>query len=156
MRVDTARVEDIPPWLDLAGEVEFLFGPMLDDPAFHRALENNISRRTAFCVREANGPPGTALMGAILFSAKHAPSYSINWLSVAHRRRRLGVARRLVQHVFALVRPPAHISVITFGADIHAGEPARRFYEQMGFRAAQPAPAGPEGGSRQVFRRDFM
>ncbi len=156
MRVDTAQLEDIPRWLELAAEVEFLFGPMLNDPAFHRALENNIRRGTAFCVREADGPPGTALMGAILFSAKHAPSYSINWLSVAQRRRRLGVGRRLVRHVFALVRPPAHISVITFGEDIAAGQPARRFYEQMGFVAAERAPAGPEGGSRQVFRREIM
>jgi hypothetical protein len=43
--------------------------------------------------------------------------------------------------------------VTTFGGDDPAGEPARRFYEQMGFHAAEPAPNGPEGSSRQVFRR---
>lgn len=156
MDVVAARIEDIPPWLNLAAEVEFLFGPMLDDPAFHRALETNIRRHTAFCVREADGPSGTALMGAMLFSVKHAPSYSINWLSVVRRWRRAGVGRRLVQHVFGFVRPPAEISVTTFGEDDPAGRPARRFYERMGFYAVEAAPTGPEGGSRQVYRCVFM
>lgn len=39
--------------------------------------------------------------------------------------------------------------------DIAAGQPAWRFYEQLGFSAADPAPNGPDGGSRQVFRRVF-
>jgi GNAT superfamily N-acetyltransferase len=155
MRVDVAQIEDVPQWLNLAAEVEFLFGPMLNDTAFQRGLEESIRRGTAFCVREADGPPGTPLMGAILVSLTHAPHYKIRWLSVARRWRRCGVGRRLVQHVFGLAQPPAEISVVTFGADSAAGQPARRFYEQMGFYAAEAAPNGPEGGSRQIYRRHF-
>ncbi len=44
---------------------------------------------------------------------------------------------------------------ITFGDDITAGYPARRFYEEMGFHAAEVAQPGPDGGSRQVYRRHF-
>jgi hypothetical protein len=42
--------------------------------------------------------------------------------------------------------------VTTFGSDDPAGEPARRFYERLGFQAAEEAPNGPDGGSRQIFR----
>jgi hypothetical protein len=59
----------------------------------------------------------------------------------------------LVEYVFVLVTPPAEIVVTTFGADHPGGELARRFYQRLGFSAAEPAPDGPEGGSRQIFRR---
>jgi GNAT superfamily N-acetyltransferase len=154
MRVDVARCEDFPNWLDLASEVEPLFGPLVTDPRFHRALRKNIERGTAFCVREDDGPPGTSLMGGLLFSPK-PPKYEIGWLAVAQKWRRHGVGRLLVEHAFALVQPPAEMVVTTFGDDVEAGRPARTFYEQLGFEPAEVAPLGPEGGSRQMYRRVF-
>jgi ribosomal protein S18 acetylase RimI-like enzyme len=156
MQIALAQSADIPAWLDLAVEVEPLFGPMVADPAFHAALERNIARQTAFCIREHDGPLGVPLMGALLFSATHAPHYTIGWLAVAQRWRRQGVAQMLVEHCFRLIQPPAELSVVTFGADNLAGRPARRFYERMGFEVAEAVPNGPEGGTRQVFRRQFV
>ena len=78
--VVVAHPEDIPAWLILATEVEPLFGPMVNDPSFHRALHKNIGRGTAFCVREADEPPGVPLLGALLFSPK-LPFYTIGWLA---------------------------------------------------------------------------
>ena len=156
MQIVLAQPADIPAWLDLAAEVESLFGPMVADPGFHAALERNIARQTAFCIREQDGAPGVPLMGVLLFSATHAPHYTIGWLAVAQRWRRQGVAQMLVEHCFRLIQPPAELSVVTFGADNLAGSPARRFYERMGFEAAEVAPNGPEGGTRQVFRRQFV
>jgi GNAT superfamily N-acetyltransferase len=150
--VVTARPEDIPAWLALAEEVEPLFGPMVDDPAFHRALWRNVDRGTAFCVREGDGPPGAPLLGGLLFSPK-PPVYTIGWLAVTERCRRRGIGHRLVEHVLGLAEPPAEFVVTTFGADHPEGEPARRFYARMGFRPAEAAPDGPNGGSRQIFRR---
>jgi GNAT superfamily N-acetyltransferase len=150
--VRTAQPEDIPAWLDLAAEVEPLFGPMVDDPAFHRALERNVARGTAFCVREADGPPGAPLLGGLLFSPK-PPRYTIGWLAVTGSYRRRGIGRQLIAHVLCLVEAPAEVVVTTFGEGCPAGEPARRFYVRMGFHAAERAPDGPEGGSRQVFRQ---
>jgi hypothetical protein len=60
-----------------------------------------------------------------------------------------------VEHVFGVVQPPAVLSVVTFGEDVAEGLPARRFYERLGFRPAEAAPKGPEGGTRQVYRREF-
>jgi GNAT superfamily N-acetyltransferase len=150
-----AQAADISAWLDLAAEVEDLFGPMVADPAFHSALERAIQRQTAFCIREQAGTPGTPLAGALLFSATRAPDYRIGWLAVAQRWRRSGIAQALVEHCFGLIQPPAELSVITFGEDNLAGRPARRFYEHMGFHSAEAAPNGPEGGTRRVYRRRF-
>ena len=155
MRVECATIDDIPGWLRLAAEVEVLFGPMIGDLGFHDFLERSISRRTALCVREHDGPPGSALMGGLAFSVR-PPVYRIGWLSVAARWRRAGVGRVLVAHVLECVRPPAEVVVTTFGYDVEAGRPAREFYAALGFQPAEPAPSGPEGGSRQIFRRVFQ
>jgi ribosomal protein S18 acetylase RimI-like enzyme len=89
---------DLPAWLALAAEVEPLFGPLVADPGFRAALARNMARQTAFCIREHDGAPGTPLMGGLLFSATHAPSYRIGWLAVHQRWRRQRVARTLIEH----------------------------------------------------------
>lgn len=154
MHVAIAERQDNAGFLSLAAEVEHLFGPMVNEPHFLDSLRRNIARGTAFCVREKGGPPGAPLMGGLLFSAK-PPVYTIGWLVVAERHRHTGVGTLLVEHAVGLVRPPAEMVVTTFGADVDEGRPARRFYERLGFRPAEMAPPGPEGGSRQVYRRTF-
>lgn len=153
MRVVEATKADIAGWSELAAEVEYLFGPMVDDPKFRQALENNIHRQSAFCVRENDGPPGSGLLGGLLFSPAHAPKYRIGWLSVASRARNRGIASALLHHVLDKLEVPAEISVTTFGEDIPDGRPARGLYQKFGFiPLEEPVPNGPEGGSRQRFR----
>jgi GNAT superfamily N-acetyltransferase len=152
VRVAVAQAEDLPAWLRLAAGVEPLFGPLVGEPRFEEALQRNIERGTAYCVREDNGPPGTPLQGGLLFSPK-PPKYTIGWLAVAERWRRRGVGRALVEYVVALVQPPAKLVVTTFGPGNRTGMAARAFYEQMGFEPAGAAPDGPDGSPRQFFRR---
>jgi GNAT superfamily N-acetyltransferase len=155
MRVASAGYRDIARWLELAAEVEDLFGPLLDDPAFYHALLANIERGTAFCVRAGDGPPGAPLLGGLLFSPAHAaqPEARIGWLAVSEASRRRGVGQLLVEHVLDLVAPSG-VWVVTFGDDDGAAaRAARRFYERLGFSPAEMAPPGPDGGARQVFRR---
>ena len=152
MQVQLATSADIPRWLELAAEVEFLFGPMVDQPNFQAALRKNIDRDSAYCVREQDGSPGTALMGGLLFSSK-PPRYEIGWLSVAEMWRQKGVATVLLEHVFTLINPRAELFVKTFGADNPDGLPARKFYEKLGFQPFEESPPGPEGGSREILRR---
>lgn len=156
--VATATYRDVARWLDLAAEVEPLFGPMLDDPEFYRVLLRVIERQTAFCVREENGVPGAPLRGGLLYSPSRPDrlEHRIIWLAVTAQARRMGVGRRLVEHTCGLVTPPATLAVITFGEDNVPGRPARRLYERLGFLPQEAAPRGPEGGSRQVFRRTFL
>lgn len=151
LEIVVAQQEDISAWLELAREVEPLFGPMVREPSFLRALQKNIDRGTAFCIRQADGPPGAPLMGGLLFSPK-PPRYTIGWLAVAHSHRRQGIGEKLVRYVLALAEAPAEFVVTTFGKDHPGGEAARCFYEKLGFSPAESAPPGPEGGSRQIFR----
>ncbi|KIL37911.1 hypothetical protein SD70_30010 [Gordoniibacillus kamchatkensis] len=153
MKVVHATKDDIAGWLELVSEVEYLFGPMVDDPQFIQALEKNIHRQSAFCARETDGPPGIRLLGGVLFSSSNAPNYYIRWLSVSSQARNRGVATALLTHVLKLVAAPAAVSVITFGDDIPDGAPARRFYGKFGFvPLEEQVPNGPEGGSRQKFK----
>lgn len=153
-QIVAAQPQDCAAWLELAREVEPLFGPMVNDPGFHRALENNIARGTAYCIRVENGAADSPLVGGLLFSPK-PPTYKIGWLAVSQNYRGQQIGTKLVAHVIQLVQPPAQLVVTTFGADIAGGQAARRLYTRMGFIPAEQAPNGPEGGSRQVFRRTF-
>ena len=152
MKVQIAIPADIPGWLALASEVEFLFGPMIDQPEFHNALRKNIDRGSAYCVREHDQPAGAPLMGGLFLSFR-PPTYHIRWMSVAAQYRREGVGTTLLAHIFDLIKPPAEIYVTTFGADNPEGQPARHFYKKMGFGFFENAPPGPEGGSRETFRK---
>jgi GNAT superfamily N-acetyltransferase len=154
MEVVRASMGDIPAWVDLAAEVEPLFGPLVGHEGFMRALERSIARGSATCVRVDDGPPGSALMGGLLFSS-HPPSYQIGWLAVAQVWRRKGVGRLLVDHALRLVAPPAEVSVVTFGQGVPGGAAARAFYADLGFVPCEPAEVGPNGQPRQVYRRTF-
>lgn len=151
MDVQVAATVDRPGLLDLAAEAEPLFGPMLDDPAFHQAISRNLARRTAFCVREGDAGPGAPLLGAILYTPRPGGG-EIGWLVVANRARRRGIGRELVEHVVGLVRRPGELTVMSFGSDTIAGQPARALFMHVGFQPAGRAPRGPEGGSRELFR----
>lgn len=151
MRVVVACEEDVAAWIDLAAEVEPLFGPMIDDPYFYQALYRNIGRGSAYCVREGDGLPGMPLLGGLLLSS-HPPEYRIGWLAVRGDSRRRGVGRRLVEHALALVQPPAEVSVVTFVASAPPGAAARSFYTRLGFSPAELVSSGPDGQPRQVFR----
>jgi GNAT superfamily N-acetyltransferase len=147
--VVVATEADFMPWRALAAEVEPLFGPLVGDPSFEGALARCIARGDALCLRE--GAEGSPLLGGLLFSRK-PPVYTLAWLAVAARGRRRGVGRLLVLHSLSLVLPPAEVVVTTFGPDIPEGEPARRFYEAMGFLPGEPAPDGPDGTTHRIYR----
>lgn len=152
MRICRAQREDLTPWLDLAAEVEPLFGPMVEDPVFQRALSRTISRGTAYCIREGDGSAGARLLAGLLLSPR-PPVYRIGWLVVATSHRRSGLGSALVEHVVREIPPPAELVVITFGPRVRGGEPARRFYTRTGFTPAETVESGPSGTPRQAFRR---
>lgn len=154
MKVQTATETDFDAWLDLAQEVEPLFGPMVAEPTFHAALRGHIERETALCVRRADGSPGAPLLAGILIS-RRPPDCRIDWLAVASRARGRGLGSLLLAHSLALMPRPSTVSVVTFGSDNPAGVAARRLYERYGFVAAEMTDPGPEGESRQLFRLEL-
>lgn len=150
MIVRLAEEQDLSGILGLAAQVEHWFGPMVGDPGFHRAVEEHIRRATALVA--VSGPD---VLGGLLFDSQ-APNYHIDWLVISEKHRGRGVGRALMADATRrFVRGPGSIEVITFGAD-HPGAVAggaRDFYERLGFSPAEAADPGPEGGSRQVYRR---
>jgi GNAT superfamily N-acetyltransferase len=151
MIIRLADEQDVPGFLDLAGQVEHWFGPMVHDPGFCAAVGKHIRRAMALVA--VGG--GADLLGGLLFGAK-PPVYQVHWLVVSGRARRQGVGRALMAEAMRrFVTGPGVVEVVTFGADhpgaVTAG--ARVFYERLGFTPAEAAGPGPEGGSRQVFRK---
>jgi GNAT superfamily N-acetyltransferase len=151
MIVTVAQTTDVTGYLALATQVEHWFGPMVNDPGFHHALDNNIRRGTAMCVHR---PDETGLRGGILFSIR-PPICRINWLVVAQSDRGTGVGRALVTEAVRQLDSPGLVEVVTFSHDHPAAVPsgARSFYERLGFTPANPAAPGPDGTPRQWYRK---
>ncbi|MFI5658822.1 GNAT family N-acetyltransferase [Streptomyces sp. NPDC051684] len=151
MIVRLAQERDFPSFLALAAQVEHWFGPMVEEPGFHDAVKDHIRRSMALVAVSA----GPGILGGLLFGAK-APVFHVNWLVVSEEGRGNGVGRALMDAASRkFVRGPGTIEVVTFGAD-HPGavsSGARVFYESLGFTPAETAAPGPEGGSRQIYRR---
>jgi GNAT superfamily N-acetyltransferase len=152
MEAHVAERADFGPWLELATEVEPLFGPMAHDPVFQRALSRSIARGTAYCIREHDGGMGSRLVAGLLLSPR-PPIYRISWLVVTASERRSGLGRAVLNRALAGIEPPAEILVITFGSDVPGGESARSFYQKMGFTPGEMSESAPNGASRQVFRK---
>ena len=129
---------DLQGWLELARELEPLFGPMVEDPAFLEGLGDVLRTGHAWCV------PGGAkrLAGAIAIDPREN---SIIWLGVGDRWRKRGYGRALLQCALKSLRPDRPVSVQTFAAGIGEGGPARALYRGFGFedqQAAAPTPTG--------------
>ena len=129
--------------MELAKEVEPLFGPM---PDFRRYATRGVARGTALVVRSGEG----AVLGAALLSQEF-PKRTIRWLAVRKSARRLGVGARLVREILHRWPPPGDIHVVTFGPDVEGGVPARRMYERFGFRPGRHMEPAADGTSRQEF-----
>ncbi|MCX5205519.1 GNAT family N-acetyltransferase [Streptomyces sp. NBC_00237] len=151
MIVRRAQECDFPGFLALAGQVEHWFGPMVEEPGFHDAVHAHL-RRSMALVAET---PEAGIVGGLLFGAE-PPVHHVHWLVVAEAGRGKGVGRALMAGATErFVRGPGTLEVVTFGAD-HPGavaSGARVFYASLGFTPAEAAEPGPEGGSRQVYRR---
>ena len=95
------------------------------------------------------------LLGGLLFSAR-PPAYHVRWLVVSGPARRQGAGRALMAEAMRrFVSGPGTVEVVTFGGG-HPGAAAsgaRVFYERLGFTPAEAVAPGPEGGSRQVYRK---
>ncbi|MFI2211418.1 GNAT family N-acetyltransferase [Streptomyces sp. NPDC020141] len=151
MIIRLAEDADFAGFLGLAAQVEHWFGPMVEDVGFHDAVREHIRRSRALVAVS----PGPELLGGLLFGAE-APVHHVHWLVISRQARGKGVGRALMSDATRRwVRGPGTVEVVTFGAD-HPGavvSGARVFYERLGFAAAEAADPGPEGGSRQIFRR---
>jgi GNAT superfamily N-acetyltransferase len=143
LRAEAAARSDIGSWLELAAEVEPLFGPM---PDLETHIRRAIDRDTAVVVRD----PREVVLGAALLSADPRDR-KISWLAVRAQARRRGVGRLLMAEILRRSHVPGSLEVLTLGAGVPGGEPARSLYQSLGFVPLENPLAGPAGASRQRF-----
>jgi ribosomal protein S18 acetylase RimI-like enzyme len=143
LKAEAAAKSDIPSWLELAAEVEPLFGPM---PSFESRIRRAIKRDTALVVRD----PREVVLGAALVSADPRDR-QIRWLAVRESARRRGVARILMTEIMQRWPAPCNLEVLTFAPDVAGAEPARGLYQSLGFLPQEPSLTEPAGTSRQRF-----
>jgi len=147
MDAATARSSDIASWMELAAEVEPLFGSM---PDFTEVIQKHVRRGSAFVVRDDHNN----VLGAMLRGGQ-PPLIHIRWLAVRSAARGSGIGRTLITAALQDLPTPCRIDVVTFGADTAGGAAARGLYTAFGFHPKEHLPTGPEGGSRQRFQLDL-
>jgi hypothetical protein len=103
--------------------VESLFGNMVDSPGFYQSLLRNIGRKTAFCVRQDDGPPGALLVGGLLFSPRPPDHLTSN----------LGRDDALLEQLGCPQTPFLHRCEVTPRSNAVINQPARQLllYQNM-------------------------
>ncbi|HOI73733.1 MAG TPA: GNAT family N-acetyltransferase [Syntrophales bacterium] len=141
-RVREATPDDFIGWLDLAREVEPLFGPMVDDAAFREGLKRAIEEKRAFCVSETDKDGRCVFRGGVVISKE---ANEILWLAVSRTTRGHGIGAALLSEAIGRLDRSRPIAVTTFDETIPGGVPARRLYLQFGFADSAAAGLNPAG-----------
>lgn len=137
-----STLEDFEGWLRLAKEVEPLFGPMVEIPAFREGLRCAIMDGHALCVRTGKGADGGGVQGGIIVAPE---KNEILWFAVAHASRGKGLGKALLKGALEYLDETRPIFVTTFDRTVAAGEAARKLYQAFGFCDLAAAGANPAG-----------
>lgn len=132
--------KDRAAWLELAGEVEPLFGPMVASNDFNYSITECIANNDAWCIENEKGD----LAGII---ALDRSANEISWLAVAERHRGNNYGDMLVKKAIMELESGGDIHVQTFASGVDEGKAARAVYGRNGFvyvKDAGPNPAGIE------------
>ena len=118
MDVDYSKISDFDAWIELAREVEPLFGPMADQEEFRNALKQVISNKTAFCIRSSEDERDNTLKGGIIISKE---SNEIVWFAVSGIYRRMGYGRQLLEFAISKLNLNETVFVQTFNETVSEG-----------------------------------
>ena len=146
MKIEDVKNSDFENWLELAREVEPLFGPMVGEPDFHEAIKTVISKERAFCLRD----DCNKLCGVIVISYE---KNEIEWFAVANNARRKGYGEKLLNYAINKLNPQKAISVQTFDKTVLAGLGARKLYIKYGFEEVEQAGLNPAGFSTVILKK---
>lgn len=148
LNLDRLKKDDLIELLNIAGEVEHLFGPMVSVREFQDAVIQAIEAGQAFCIRDAIEI--TRILGAIFVS----PSKNeITWLVVRSSERNKGFGEALIEKAIRALDPRRPIIVQTFDESVTDGRAARRIYQKFGFNETGKAGLNPAGILTVMMRR---
>ncbi|QZY56446.1 GNAT family N-acetyltransferase [Crassaminicella profunda] len=130
--------QDFNVWLELAREVEPLFGEMVGCEDFKKGIKECISNVSAFCIVDTNND-----IGGII--AINKDENEIAWLAVRKKYRGKGYGYQLVKEAIDCLNNKKPVFVQTFSSNVKAGKPARKVYMQFGFKDYKDGGKNPAG-----------
>ena len=128
--------DDFNAWLEIAAEVEDLFGPMVEIKEFRDAISECIINNNAYCAENSTGE--TAGIIAI-----NREKNEIEWLAVRQKERGKGYSNLLMEKAISEMVSHGPIYVQTFSGEIEEGKSARSLYFKYGFKDLRPAGKNP-------------
>lgn len=120
------KQQDYDNWIELAREVEPLFGPMADSPEFQEGIKICIQNNNAFGIKHDNDD----LAGII---ALDRLNNEILWLAVGKKYRGNNYGDKLVKEAIKELDSNGDIYVQTFSEEVEEGRSARIIYKRNGF-----------------------
>lgn len=130
--------KDYTAWLELAAEVESLFGPMIQDKEFQEGIKACIKAGDSYCKLNDEG----IVAGIIAIDRIHN---EISWLAVGKQHRGEGYGDCLIKKAIEELIINGDVYVQTFSAEYETGKPARKLYLNNGFVDYKKAGKNPAG-----------
>jgi len=129
---------DYDSWIELAAEVEPLFGPMTGLTEFQDGIRQCINNESAFGIEAETGD----IAGII---AIDRDQNEIAWLAVGKKYRGNNFGEKLVKKASGELENKGDICVQTFSDTVKEGGSARRIYERNGFTDLKDSGKNPAG-----------
>lgn len=131
--------------LDLAREVEPLFGKMAGEKAFDDGIEACVKSRSGLCCEGPGGVEGILILDRV--------GNAIEWFVVSERSRGKGLGKRLLGEALDRLDAERDVMVQTFAPHVPEGMAARALYMKMGFSDVQSAGKNPAGVDTVMMRK---
>jgi len=131
-------LHDYDTWIELAKEVEPLFGPMTDSKEFQAGIKDCIQNNNSFGIEGEEGK----LAGIIALDRKNN---EILWLAVGMKYRGNKYGEKLLKKAIEELESNGDIYVQTFSGKVNEGKNARIIYERNGFADNKDAGKNPAG-----------
>jgi GNAT superfamily N-acetyltransferase len=139
--------QDIEQWLELAKEVEPLFGEMVGIADFCEGIKECIANSSALCLTHADDD----VIGII---AVNKEKNEIEWLAVKNKYRGNGYGYRLVDAAIQHLDTSKPIYVQTFSSHVESGKSARKLYLHFGFKDYKDGGKNPAGIDTTIMKLD--
>lgn len=141
--------QDLDAWMELAREVEPLFGEMVGNEDFINGIKGCIASQSAFCVVNTD----SEVEGIV---AINKAVNEIAWLAVREKCRGKGYGYQLLERAIESLDKSKPIYVQTFSPGVKAGEAARKMYLKFGFKDDKDSGKNPAGIDTVIMKLESL